>query len=147
MLSLQKKKQGKMKILGMLIFLAVLVISCQKEPKKGEYKGTFKGKYDTGTSAVDYTTYYYFDITHSTKKELRIIEKQSEITSILKKHEKDSISGMIGFGDIYNPNFGFNSIFVAGKYEKKSITGQFSTTFTDGNKDYSSEGNFIISAY
>ena len=136
-----------MKRLIVFIFFAILMFSCQKEPQKGAYKGVFKGKYDTGTSATTYTTNYYFDITSSTKKELRMMEKQSQITSILKKHEKDSISGMIGFGDIYNPNFGFNSIFVAGKYEKKSITGQFSTTFTDGNKDYSSEGNFIISAY
>ena len=140
-----------MKRFCLLIFFVVLVISCQKEPKKGEYKGTFIGKYETDYSAINYTTNYYFEVTHSTKKELRIMEKQSKITSILKKHEKDSISGSIGFGGIYNSegnaSVKFNFIFIQGKYNKMSIMGQFSTTFTDGNKDYDSEGHFTIISY
>ena len=79
------------------------------------------------------------------------MEKQSKITSILKKHEKDSISGKIGFGGVYSPegnsSVRFNFITVAGKYDKKSITGTFSTTFSDGNKECSFEGIFTISAY
>jgi hypothetical protein len=135
------------------IFATVFICfcSCQKEPKKGEYRGTFTGRYETDVSSGTYTTDYYFDITHSTKKELRIMEKQSKITSILKKHENDSISGKIGFGGIYNPegnaSVRFNFITIAGKYDKKSITGSFSTTFGDGNQEYLSEGDLTISAY
>ena len=139
------------KFFFIVFVVAVCVVSCQKEPKKGEYKGTFTGKYETDYSTINYTTNYYFEVIHSTKKELRIMEKQSKITSILKKHEKDSISGSIGFGGIYNPagnsSVKFNFIFIQGKNNKTSIMGQFSTTFTDGKKDYDSEGNFTISAY
>jgi len=135
-------------------FIAVgfvfMCFSCGKEPKKGDYKGVFVGRYETGTSSGYYTTNYYFNITHSTKDELRIKEKQSQITSILKKHEKDSISGMIGFGGIYSPDgsssVAFNFIFIQGKYDKKSINGTFSTTLGDENKEYLSEGDFTISA-
>ena len=128
-----------------------MCLSCRKEPEKGGYKGVFNGRYETETSSGYYTTDYYFDITHSTKNELRIKERQSQITSKLQKHEKDSISGRIGFGGIYNTGgeaaIAFNFISVQGKYDKKSILGAFSTTLGDGNKEYLSEGNFVISAY
>jgi len=142
----------KYKFLGLIIAVALIgCYSCQKEPKKGEYKGVFKGRYETDTSSTTYTTNYYFNVTHSTKKELRLQEKQSKITSVLKKYDKDSISGSIGFGGIYNPDgdisVGFSFITITGRYDKETITGSFSTTFGDKNKEYLSEGNFIISAY
>jgi hypothetical protein len=134
-----------------LISSVILFISCEKTPQKGEYKGTFMGKYTTDSISINYTTEYYFDATHSTKKELRLKEKQSQVTSILKKYENDSIAGMIGFGSIYSPSGGsdvkFSTISVHGKYDKKTITGKFSTTFSDGNKEYLSEGDFNISRY
>ena len=127
------------------------VVSCQKEPQKGKYKGEFSGRYENENSATSYTTIYYFNVTHSTKKELRLQEKQSQMTSILTKHANDSISGGIGFGGIYSPDGNssvrFNFITIQGKYDKNSIRGTFSTTFTNGNKDYPSEGNFIISTF
>jgi len=140
----------KLKIFLITVTAFILCfISCGKEPKNGEYKGTFKGRLETDTSITNYTTVYYFNIIHSTKKELRIEEKLSQITSVLKKHEADSISGKIGFGGVYplSPSVSFNFISIAGKYDKKSIIGTFSTTFGDENKEYLSEGNFIISAY
>ena len=126
------------------------VVSCKKEPKTGDYKGTFKGRLETDTSITNYETVYYFDVTHSTKKELRLKEKQSQITSVLKKHEKDSIEGMIAFGSIQadlSVSVTFNTISIQGKYDKKSITGRFLATFGDKNKEYFSEGSFIMSAY
>jgi NRPS condensation-like uncharacterized protein len=135
------------------IVIIVCFLSCKKEPKKGEYKGVFNGKLETDTSITNYTTVYYFDITHSTKKEFHIKEKLSQITSILKKHEKDSTSGMIGFGGIYQPNTDtisfvrFNTVSIQGKYDKKTIIGTFSTTFGDVSKEYLSEGSFTMSAY
>ena len=140
---------------NLILFIVFFIcfFSCKKEPEKGEYKGTFTGRLETDTSATIYTSIYYFDITHSTKKELRIKEKLSQITSILKKHKKDSILGMIGFGGIYKPNTDtisfvrFNTISIQGKYDKKTITGTFSTTFGNENEEYLSEGNFTIFAY
>jgi hypothetical protein len=124
----------------------IVFISCEKIPQKGAYKGTFTGKYTTDSISINYTTIYYFEATHSTAKELRLKEKQSQVTSILKKHEHDSISGMLGFGGIYSPSGGsdvkFSAISVHGKYDKKTITGTFSATFNDGNKEYPSEGDF-----
>jgi hypothetical protein len=126
-------------------------ISCKKDPQKGEYKGIFTGKYVNDTISFTYRTIYYFEVTHSTKKELRLMEKQSQITSILKKHKNDSISGMIGFGSIFKPNenisSGFNTLKIYGKYNKTSIYGKFSTTFTDESKEYLSEGDFELSQY
>ena len=131
------------------IFLCA--VSCQKEPQKGEYKGEFSGRYENENSATSYTTIYYFNVTHSTKKELRLQEKQSQMTSVLKKHANDSISGRIGFGGIYSPDGNssvqFNFITIQGKYDKNSIRGTFSTNFSDGNKDYLSEGSFTLSSY
>jgi hypothetical protein len=126
-------------------------MSCGKEPEKGEYKGVFVGKYLNDSIYIQYTTEYYFEVTRSTKKELRLMEKQSQITSILNKHKNDSIFGMIGFGSIFTPNenisSGFNTVTVYGKYDKTSIYGKFITTFTDGNKEYASEGDFKLSLY
>ncbi len=136
-----------------VVFICVLIsfLSCEKEPKKGEYKGTFQGGFVADSGSVTYTTTHYFEVTRSTKDELRLKEKESQVTSILKKHEKDSISGMIGFGSIYSPvesgSIAFNTVSIRGKYDKGSISGKFSTSFTDGNKDYLSEGDFMISAY
>ena len=128
----------------------ICFFSCQKKPEKGEYKGIFVGIYETDTSSAIYTTIYYFDITYSTKKELRLKENLSQITSVLKKYEKDSISGMIGFGGVYKPNsnssFRFNTISIRGKYNKRSIEGTFFTTFGYGNKEYLSEGIFTLSS-
>ncbi|MDR1458614.1 MAG: hypothetical protein LBI60_00140 [Bacteroidales bacterium] len=136
-----------------IIFICFIAafISCEKTPKKGDYKGTFTGELTTDSMNVEYTTEYYFDATHSTKKELRLKEKQSQITSILKKHENDSISGMLGFGSIYNPDGdsggGFNTVSIQGKYDKNSISGKFSTTYSDGKKEYLSEGVFNLIHY
>ena len=133
---------------GVFICSFLCFHSCGKEPKKGEYKGTFTGKLETDTT---YTTVYYFNIIRSTKKELRIQEKQSQIISILKKYEKDSIAGKIGFGGVYQSDMAssvrFNFISIEGKYDENSIRGTFSTTFGDANKIYTSEGNFTILAY
>jgi hypothetical protein len=130
---------------------SIFVISCVKEPRKGEYKGVFTGKYTTDTMSIIYTTEYYFDVTRSTNKKLYLQEKQSQITSILIKQEPDSISGMIGFGDIFNltENAGvaFNTIKINGKCDRESIIGQFSTTITDGNKEYFSQGDFKLTYY
>jgi hypothetical protein len=126
-------------------------ISCEKEPQKGKYKGEFTGQYVDDTMSYKYSTIYYFEVTRSTKKELRLMEKQSQITSILHKHKNDSISGMIGFGSVFKPNenisSGFNIVKIYGKYDKTSIYGKFSTTFTDGNKEYVSEGDFKLRLY
>ena len=129
-----------------VIGFSIGVISCQKEPQKGDYKGTFTGNYPDGSS---YTSVYYFVVTHSDKKELRLEEKQSKTTSILKKHPNDSISGMIGFvGKIYNPNKGENATFQAvkieGRYKSNTITGVFYTTFSNDGRQYDSSGEFII---
>ena len=132
-----------------LVCSFICFISCGKELKKGEYKGTFTGKYVTDNHSLSYTTIYYFEVTKSTKSELKLKEKQSQIISTLKKHKNDSISGGIGFGSISiigeNPPDGLSSISIRGKYDKNTITGVFSTIFSDGNKDYPSEGNFTIS--
>ena len=140
----------KLKFFIITFICSFILISCGKEPKKGDYKGVFTGKYVTDYSSITYTTIYFFEVTQSTKKELRLKEKQSQIISVLKKHENDSISGMIGFGNISiigaNPADGLNTVSIHGKYDKKSIKGTFSTTFNDGNKDYLSEGEFVISA-
>jgi hypothetical protein len=134
-----------------LICFFFCFISCQKEPRKGEYKGTFTGKYTTDTISVVYKTIYYFDVTRSTNKKLYLQEKQSRVTSILVKHEKDSISGMLGFGSVFNPNessdIKFNTINVYGKYDDKSITGKFSFTISEGNKEYLSQGDFNLVRY
>jgi len=131
-----------------IICLSIGFIACQKEPQKGDYKGTFTGDYPDGSH---YMTTYDFTITHSNKKELRLEEKQSGTTSILKKYSNDSISGMIGFaGKIYNPdkkeNVTFMTIKIEGKYKSNTISGVFSTTFTneDDNKQYNSTGDFSI---
>ena len=129
----------------------ICLISCSKEPKKGDYKGVFTGKIlEYYADSSTFTTVYYFDVTQSTKKELRLKEKESQIISVLKKHENDSISGMIGFGNIsitagQRPD-GLSAVAIGGRYDKKSIKGVFSTTFSDGERDYISEGKFVISS-
>ena len=120
--------------------------ACQKEPRKGEYKGTFTGNYPDG---YHYTTVYYFIVTQSNKQELRLEEKRSGTISALKKHPNDSISGMIGFaGKIYNPDkdgtASFQAVKINGTYKSNTISGTFHTTFTDGNKQYDSTGDFSI---
>ena len=133
-----------------LTIVFICCCSCKKTPQKGEYKGVFIGKYKMEI----YTSDYYFDITHSTKKELKLMEKQSKVNSTLNKHENDSISGGIGFGrigGIYKPKGSssplFNVITIVGKYNKDSITGTFTTTFEDGDNEYLSVGTFVISHY
>jgi hypothetical protein len=127
-------------------------VSCKKEPQKGEYQAVFTGKYIASDSTVmEYRTTYYYEATHSTKKELRLKEKQSQITSILKKHAHDSITGMLGFGSIFNPDenaaSGFNTVSIRGKYDRSSIRGTFYTTFSDGKGEYLSEGRFEMKLY
>ena len=106
-----------------LVCSFICFISCGKELKKGEYKGTFSGKYVTDNHSLSYTTIYYFEVTKSTKSELKLKEKQSQIMSTLKKHKNDSISGGIGFGSISiigeNPPDGLSSISIRGKYDKR----------------------------
>ena len=120
-------------------------VSCKKEPKKpekGAYAGTFDGIYTTGSINVRYSTYYFFEIIHSTKKELKLKEEQSQLISTLKKHENDSISGIIAFGN----NFGsFSEIFIEGKYDEKTIIGTFSGTIIYVDASFLSEGSFTIS--
>ena len=130
----------------LLICFLFGIVACQKEPKKGEYKGTFTGDYPDGSH---YTTVYCFRVTQSNKKELRLEEKQSGTISTLKKHSNDSISGMIGFaGKIYNPDkdgtASFQAIKIEGTYNSNTISGIFHTTFTDGHKQYNSTGGFSI---
>ncbi|MDR1878842.1 MAG: hypothetical protein LBQ64_04685 [Bacteroidales bacterium] len=117
-------------------------VSCKKEPQKGEYKGNFEGQVNNRT----YKTAYYFDVTHSSKKELHLREKTSQVTSVLKKGKNNSISGMIGFGKVLEKD-AFNTITIQGTYDKKSITGTFSTLFTDGTTTYPSEGTFTLEWY
>ena len=132
-----------------LICVFIGLISCGKEPKKGSYTGVFNGRYSTDIMTVAYTTNYKFEVVKSTKKELKLKEEDSKIISNLKKHDKDSVSGVIGFGSISiigeNRPDGLSTIYIRGIYDKKSIYGVFSTTFSDGNKDYLSEGKFVIS--
>jgi hypothetical protein len=140
------------KLFSLVLFCFALFLSCAKEPRTGEYKGLFSGKYIAEDSVVVlYQTDYYFTVPRSTRKELRLMEKQSQVTSILTKHASDSVSGMIGFGSVFLPNTpglsGFNTISVRGKYNKSSIRGKFSATFFDENKEYRSEGEFILEAY
>jgi hypothetical protein len=132
-----------------VLFSILCFASCQKEPAKGDYRGTF-----TGDFAVDsmYTTVYYFEITRSTKKELWIKEKQSQTTSKLTKHSNDSISGMIGFaGEIYDPDNKeraiFSLILIAGNYNSNNIKGTFSTTLSKGEQQYNSTGTFILEPF
>lgn len=123
--------------------------SCQKEPAKGDYRGTF-----TGDFALDslYTTVYYFEVTRSTKKELWLKEKQSQTTSKLTKHANDSLSGLIGFaGKIYNPDNEeggrFTSIKIEGNYNSDVVKGTFSIALTNGEQRYNSTGTFILEPF
>ena len=128
------------------VSLLLCFVSCKKEPSKGEYKGTFTGDFSVDTL---YTTFYYFEVTRSTKKELWLKEQQSQTTSKLKKHSNDSISGMIGFaGEIYDLEGKERGIFsvikIAGRHNSDIITGTFSTTLSKGEQQYNSTGKFII---
>jgi hypothetical protein len=132
-----------------LILLALCVVSCEKDFPKGDYRGTF-----TGDFAADslYTTVYDFEVTRSTKKELWLKEKQSQVTSKLKKHADNSISGMIGFaGKMYNSNhveFGnFQFIKVEGNYHSGVVEGTFSLTLAKGEQQYHSKGTFILEPF
>jgi len=131
----------------------VVIFACQKEPPRGNYAGQFKGSYETETQRIVYTTNYNFEITKSSKTEIHLKEQDSKTTSILQKKSKDSIVGRIGFGRIYNQSGGpaINTISINGKHYKEGsksyISGTFSTTFSIDDKQYSSDGNFILQSY
>ena len=131
------------------LFSILCFTSCKKEPSKGDYRGTFTG--DFGMDSL-YTTVYDFEVTRSTKKELWLKEKQSQVTSKLKKHDNDSIWGMLGFaGKIYNQayvEFGtFQTIKVEGNYNSNVIRGTFSLTLVKEEQRYNSTGTFILEPF
>jgi hypothetical protein len=131
----------------------LLMASCQKDPPKGNYSGRFEGKYTTETHVVNYTTDYEFEVKKSTKYEIYLKEKQSQMTSILQKKSNDSITGRIGFGNVYSPNGGpaINTISISGKHykegEKTYISGTFSTTFSIDGTPCPSEGTLVLKSY
>jgi len=145
----------------LLITVMVTVVSCQKEPPKGNYTGRFEGSYITDVQEVHYTTDYLFEVTKSTNSEIHLKEQAGKMTSILQKKANDSIVGRIGFGKIYNPSQdgspAINTIAVNGKYYKEGsksyISGTFSTTFLvfdtvfHEEKSYFSDGNFVLQSY
>jgi hypothetical protein len=132
-----------------IICVAICFLCCKKEPQKGDYSATFIGSYTSDSAYIDYTTKYYFEVTHSTNIELRLKEKQSQITSILKKQDNKTIRGMLGFGSLLTgtTNNAFNAITINGIYTEKSISGLFSATLMHDGKEYESTGSFTMTLF
>jgi hypothetical protein len=132
----------------LIVSLLAAFSACQKEPPKGKYRGTFNGSYTMEFQVVKYTTTYNFEITKSTETEVQLKEMDSKITSFLQKKSNDSIVGKIAFGKIYNPSQdgspAINTIDIRGKYGKNRIVGTFSTTILLDDKQYLSEGDFVL---